>query len=65
MHKIHHSRIEIETNSNYSSLLSIWDWLFRTYRKRDNYKEVHFGLVEFDKEENQTLIGLLKLHSKI
>jgi sterol desaturase/sphingolipid hydroxylase (fatty acid hydroxylase superfamily) len=32
MHRIHHSVIERETNSNFGFNLSIWDRLFRTYR---------------------------------
>lgn len=32
MHRIHHSRKQIETNSNYSSVLPLWDRLFRSYR---------------------------------
>lgn len=32
MHRIHHSQVASETNSNYGNALSIWDRLFRTYR---------------------------------
>lgn len=32
MHRIHHSVIPSETNSNFSFNLSVWDRLFRTYR---------------------------------
>jgi len=32
MHGIHHSDRENETNSNWSSLLSIWDFVHRTFR---------------------------------
>lgn len=32
MHAIHHSAREDETNSNWSSLLSVWDFLHRTFR---------------------------------
>ncbi len=34
MHRIHHSRKQVETNSNYSSVLPIWDKLFRSYRDK-------------------------------
>ena len=34
MHRIHHSSLERETNSNYGTLLSGWDRLFRTYVPR-------------------------------
>ena len=32
MHRIHHSVVEAETNSNYGFNLSVWDRIFRTYR---------------------------------
>jgi sterol desaturase/sphingolipid hydroxylase (fatty acid hydroxylase superfamily) len=32
MHRIHHSVIPAETNSNFGFNLSLWDRLFRTYR---------------------------------
>lgn len=34
MHRIHHSRVSLEANSNYGFFLSIWDSLFRS--KRNN-----------------------------
>ena len=59
MHKIHHSRAQIETDSNFTSLLSIWDRIFGTFRKRLNYREIQFGLDEFDGDESQSVKGLL------
>ena len=32
MHRVHHSILKLETDSNYGFNLSIWDRLFRTYR---------------------------------
>lgn len=32
MHRVHHSQIRTETDSNYGFALSCWDRLFRTYR---------------------------------
>jgi sterol desaturase/sphingolipid hydroxylase (fatty acid hydroxylase superfamily) len=32
MHRVHHSTIEQETNSNFGFNLSLWDRLFGTYR---------------------------------
>jgi sterol desaturase/sphingolipid hydroxylase (fatty acid hydroxylase superfamily) len=32
MHGIHHSAREVETNSNWSSILSVWDFIHRTFR---------------------------------
>ena len=59
MHKVHHSRWQPETDSNYSSLFSFWDRLFRTFRLRDDPGKLRFGLQEFDGQENHTLTGLL------
>ena len=59
MHKVHHSRWQPETDSNYASLFSFWDRLFRSYRLRDDPRTLRFGLDEFDSPENHTLVGLL------
>lgn len=59
MHKVHHSRWQTETDSNYSSLFSFWDRLFGSFRLRENPGTLKFGLEEFDPPENHTLIGLL------
>ena len=34
MHRIHHSNKKEETDSNYSSLLSVWDRLFKTFTRQ-------------------------------
>lgn len=60
MHRVHHSRERQETNSNYSSVLAIWDRLFGTLRVRQDVECVEFGLPEFDDAESQTLTGMLK-----
>jgi sterol desaturase/sphingolipid hydroxylase (fatty acid hydroxylase superfamily) len=59
MHKVHHSRWQPETDSNYSSLFSFWDRLFGSFRLRENQRTLHFGLKEFDMPEHHTLLGLL------
>lgn len=59
MHKVHHSRWQPETDSNYSSLFSFWDRLFRTFRLRDDPRTLRFGLDEFSRPEDHTLTGLL------
>lgn len=59
MHKVHHSRWKPETDSNYSSLFSFWDRLFRSYRLRDDPRTLRFGLDEFNRPEDHTLAGLL------
>jgi sterol desaturase/sphingolipid hydroxylase (fatty acid hydroxylase superfamily) len=59
IHKVHHSRWQQETDSNYSSLFSFWDRLFSTLRLRNDPHTIHFGLQEFDGAKNHTLAGLL------
>jgi sterol desaturase/sphingolipid hydroxylase (fatty acid hydroxylase superfamily) len=58
MHKIHHSRWQPETDSNFSSLLSLWDRLFRTFRLRSDPENIQLGLDGFDGTDRQTLRGL-------
>lgn len=60
MHKVHHSRVMVETNSNYGSLLSVWDRLFRTFRLRENPREIVFGLDEFGAPECQRWTEMAK-----
>lgn len=43
MHRIHHSVVPIESNSNYGFFLSIWDRLFRTARIPSGHN--HHGLI--------------------
>ena len=64
MHKIHHSRLRHETDSNYSAFLSVWDRLFRSFRLRENLGEIDFGLDEFDGPEDGTMKGLLRMPLK-
>jgi len=60
MHKVHHSDVERETNSNYTSMLSIWDRVFRSYRTRKDLENIRIGLEEFRDEEDQKILSLLK-----
>lgn len=61
MHKVHHSRIRVETDSNYSSFLSVWDRIFRSFRMRTDQSQIEFGLDEHSAEESGSLGGLLKM----
>jgi sterol desaturase/sphingolipid hydroxylase (fatty acid hydroxylase superfamily) len=64
MHKVHHSRWQPETDSNYSSLFSFWDRLFGSFRLREDPRTLEFGLEEFDPPEHHTLVGLMKTPMK-
>jgi sterol desaturase/sphingolipid hydroxylase (fatty acid hydroxylase superfamily) len=60
MHKIHHSRYQPETDSNFSSVLSIWDRMFGSYREKQNHRDIQLGLDGFDGEEKQSVRGLFE-----
>jgi len=59
IHRVHHSRLRMETDSNYSSIFSFWDRMAGTFRLRRDGRPVNFGLDEFDGEEWQRLSGLM------
>ena len=60
MHKVHHSDIQSETDSNYSTVLSIWDRIFGTYVNREDVENIDYGLKEFKDAEDQSVVGMLK-----
>ena len=60
MHKVHHSDRRPETNSNYSTVLSVWDRLAKTFRMRQKPNEIVFGLPEFRDPLWQTWSGMWK-----
>lgn len=43
MHKIHHSIVIKEANSNYGAIFSFWDRIFRSFTKPDG-REITYGL---------------------
>ena len=57
MHKVHHSNKEAETDSNYTSVFSFWDRLFRTYTIVKNPKKIIYGVKGLEKE--QSFISML------
>jgi len=59
MHKVHHSRIRDETDSNYATLFSAWDRIFRTYRVREDCHTIEFGLDGMDDDSHQSVRGML------
>lgn len=66
MHKVHHSNWQPETDSNYSTVLSIWDRLAGTFRLRPDPRTIVFGLKEFTEPAWQSWWGMWKtpLHSR-
>jgi sterol desaturase/sphingolipid hydroxylase (fatty acid hydroxylase superfamily) len=63
MHRIHHSMLRQETDSNFGNILSIWDKLFKTYRAvpAAGYDKMRLGLEEFCAPSSEQLIQLLKI----
>ena len=64
MHRVHHSVIVDETNSNYGFNLSIWDRLFHTYRDQParGHDAMTIGLAGFrDAQQVSLLRGILML----
>jgi len=61
MHKVHHSRDQKETDSNYSNIFSCWDRLFGTYTPAIDLQKLRYGLDGFDARERQTVWALLKM----
>ena len=59
IHRVHHSRARVETDSNYSIIFSFWDRLWGTFRLRKDGRPVDFGLDEYDGDEWQRVSGLL------
>ncbi len=61
MHRIHHSVLRHETNSNFGFHLSVWDRLFRSYRETSERDErsMPIGIEDFRSASQQTLVALL------
>ena len=61
MHGIHHSTVPEETNSNWSSGLTIWDWLHGTLRLNVPQQAIDIGIPAFQDPAQVTLPKLLGL----
>jgi sterol desaturase/sphingolipid hydroxylase (fatty acid hydroxylase superfamily) len=63
MHRVHHSVIIRETNSNYGFNLSIWDRLFGTYRAQPvkGHLDMRIGLANFRDPAKLTLPYMLAM----
>ena len=61
VHKIHHSRMISETNSNYANLLTLYDRLLGTYTPAERAASVVYGLRETDPRDLGSFPALLKM----
>lgn len=60
MHRIHHSTLRAETDSNYGFNLSLWDRLFGTYRAQAMHPDFALGLAHYQTAEpNNARFALL------
>jgi len=63
MHRIHHSVVRAETDSNYGFSISLWDRLFKTYCARPTKSQLtlDIGLPQYRQQNKLGLIALLLL----
>src|SRR4051794_17061449 len=61
MHGIHHSDSREETDSNWSSLLSLWDFVHRTIRLEVPQESIRIGVPAYDDPDDVTLGKILAL----
>lgn len=61
MHKVHHSREQKETDSNYGNIFALYDRLFGSFTPTSRATAVTYGLDGFDHAELQTFRALLRL----
>ena len=63
MHRVHHSVIEGETNSNFGFNFSLWDKLCRTYKAQpqEGHENMTIGLSEHQNSSPAKLLWSLKL----
>jgi sterol desaturase/sphingolipid hydroxylase (fatty acid hydroxylase superfamily) len=59
MHKIHHSRDQRFTDTNYGNIFSIWDRAFGTFTPPRYGHDINYGLDGYDDPAQQTTVGLL------
>lgn len=60
MHKVHHSRYQPETDSNYANIFSIWDRLFGTFVTVKDTTSLRYGLDEYQDARYSQIGPLLK-----
>lgn len=61
IHGIHHSDRPLEMNSNWSSGLTVWDWIHKTLRTDAPQAEIHIGIPNFESDEDVRLKRILAL----
>jgi exosortase len=59
-HAVHHSNLQPETDSNYGSVLTVWDRLFGTYVDPEDARIPRFGLDYFRRPGDARLLHVLQ-----
>ena len=60
VHAVHHSASQAQTDSNYGSVLTVWDRLFGTYVDPATARIRHFGLGYFHAPKDTGLVRVLQ-----
>jgi len=58
-HRVHHQQDQFYTDSNFADIFIIWDRIFGTFKMMP-IEKMKYGLVEFDTEEKQLFLYLIK-----
>ena len=62
VHRLHHSALQVETDSNYGNVFSFWDRLFGTYRSEPlQGQALRFGLDEVSREDAASFDAQMRL----
>jgi sterol desaturase/sphingolipid hydroxylase (fatty acid hydroxylase superfamily) len=61
MHGIHHSLVRGETDSNWSSGLSVWDWLHGTLKTDVPQDEIIIGVPAYRESDEVVLTKILPM----
>ncbi|MGI8836927.1 MAG: sterol desaturase family protein [Pyrinomonadaceae bacterium] len=61
VHGIHHSIVDEETNSNWSSGLTVWDWLHGTLRLNVPQDRITIGVPAYREPEEVKLVDVLRM----
>ena len=61
MHKVHHSRDQVETDSNYGNIFALHDRVLGTFVPTERAFSVRYGLDDVDPRETRTFAALMTM----
>ncbi len=59
LHRVHHSKVRDEMDTNYSSIFSFWDRILSTILFKQNMQEIEQGLDGIEEEASNRFLGML------